>query len=79
MDLKALFDDFHNGTLDKSTLNDEIITLVPKIKDANQIQKFMPICLLNVSFFIKVLMNRLDGVVGEEVVSPIQTAFIKGR
>lgn len=77
-DLKTLFDDFRNGILDSVRLNYEIITLVPKTKDANQIQKFRPICLLNVSInvFSKVLMNKLNGVVGE-VVSPIQITFIK--
>lgn len=33
--LKALFDDFHNGTIDITRLNFGIITLVPKIKEAN--------------------------------------------
>lgn len=51
-DLKGLLDDFHGGRLDISILNYGIITLVPKTKDAKQIQKFRPICLLNVSFKI---------------------------
>lgn len=49
-DLKALFDDFPMSNLDISKVNCGIITLVPRNKDANQIQKFNPICLLNVSF-----------------------------
>lgn len=79
-DLKAIFDDFHSGSLDISRLNYGIITLISKTKDANQIQKFKPIFLLNVSFkfFTQILMNRLNGF-AREVVSPIQTAFIKGR
>lgn len=79
-DLKKLFDDFHKGGLDISRLSYGIITLVPKNKDANQIQKFGPICLLNVSFKIttKILMNRLNGVAGV-VISPIHAAFVKGR
>lgn len=79
-DLKALLDDFHAGKADISRLNYGIITLVPKTKDAKQIQKFRPICLLNVSFKIltKVLMNRLTKVVNP-IISPIQTAFVKGR
>lgn len=79
-DIKALFDGFHKGEPDISRLNYGIITLVPETKDANKILKFRPICLLKVifNFFTKVLMNRLNGVAGE-VVSPIQTAFIKGR
>jgi hypothetical protein len=79
-DLKDLIDDFAKGTLDISILNYGIITLVPKIADAKQIQKFRPICLLNVSFKIitKVLMNRLSRCVSP-VISPTQTAFVKGR
>lgn len=43
-------------------------------------QIFRPISLLNASFkiFTKVLKNRLIGVVGE-VISPVQSTFIKGR
>ena len=49
-DLKDRLDDFHKRTLDINRLNYEIITLVPKTKDAKQIEKFSPIRLLNVSF-----------------------------
>ena len=79
-DLKAMLDDFANRKIDISRLNYGIITLVPKGSDANQIQKFRRICLLNVCFKIitKVLMNRLN-LVAAEVISPIQTAFVKGR
>lgn len=49
-DLKALFDDFHEGNLDISKLNYGIITLVPNIKDANQVQSYRLIGLSNVSF-----------------------------
>src|SRR4051794_38058650 len=61
-DLKAWLDDFHKGALDLARLNFGIITLIPKVKDARQIQNFRPICLLNVSFKIitKVLINRLS-------------------
>lgn len=80
MDLKALIDDFANGTLDITRLNYGIITLVPKTADSKQIQKFRPICLLNVSFKIitKVLMNRLSKIVSP-VISATQTASVKGR
>ena len=58
-DLKAILDDLHCGKVDLARLNYRIITLVPKTKESRQIQKFRPICLLNVSFKIitKVLMN----------------------
>ena len=79
-DLKAILDVFHCGKIDLARLNYGIITLVPKSNDAKQIQKFRLICLLNVSFKIitKVLMNRLSKVVNP-IISPIQTAFVKGR
>ena len=51
-DLKAMLDDFHAGRLDLARFTYGIITLVPKCKEAKQIQKFRPICLLNVSFKI---------------------------
>ena len=78
--LENILDDFHRGVVDLARLNYGIITLVPKVKDAKQIQKFRPIFLLNVSFKIitKVLMNRLSKVVNP-IISPIQTAFVKGR
>lgn len=79
-DLKEMFYDFHKGELDIKRLKYGIITLVPKSKDANQIQKYRPICLMNVSFkiFNKILMNRLNMVAGG-IISPVQTAFVKGR
>lgn len=79
-DLKAFLDDFHEGHISISRNNYHIITLVPKTKDAKQIQKCRSIFLLNVSFkiIIKVLMNRLSKVVGP-VISPTQTSFIRGR
>ena len=66
--------------IDIIRLNYGIITLVPKTKNANGIQNFRPICLLNVYFKIitKVLMIRLN-LVAADVISPVHTAFIKGR
>ena len=57
-----------------------MITLVPKIKEANNVKQFRPICLLNVSFriFTKLLMDKL-AVLMDKLVSNNQTAFIKGR
>lgn len=74
-DLLDLVNDFHRGVLDIERLNYVIIT-----KDAAQIQKFRPICLLNVSFKIitKVLMNRLDRVMAY-IISKNQNAFLKNR
>lgn len=60
-DLAAMFKDFWEGNLDIKCLNFSVITLVPKLKEANNIKQFHGICLLNVDFkcFTKVLTNRL--------------------
>lgn len=56
-----------DGKIGIERLNYGVITLIPKSKEAKMIQKFRPICLLNVSFKIikKILL--------------LQTAFIKNR
>ena len=54
-DLMDMFEEFYESKLDLSRLNYGTITLIPKIKEANQIQQYRPICLLNVflNFFPK--------------------------
>jgi len=39
----AMFLDLHNDTLDVKRLNYGVITLVPKLKEANNIKQFWPI------------------------------------
>jgi hypothetical protein len=46
----ALFHQFRKGDLPLYKLNFGVITLLPKKEDAVQIQKYRPICLLNVCF-----------------------------
>lgn len=60
-DLMCMFQDFWEEQLDIKRLNFGVITLVPKIKEANNIKQYRPICLLNVDFkcFTKVLTKRL--------------------
>ena len=79
-ELLALMNDFFLGQLDIARLNYGVITLVPKVTDAKDVKQFRPICLLNVSFkiFTRLLMGRLDKV-ADKLISPSQTAFIKGR
>lgn len=59
--LFKLLVDFYKNALDIDRLNYGVITLVPKGSDANKIQKYKPICLLNVVIKIitKVLVNPL--------------------
>jgi hypothetical protein len=79
-DLMQMFRDLEKGELPLFSLNFEIITLIPKVLQANVIQQYRPICLLNVSYkiFTKVITNRLS-VVADKVVSPSQIAFIKDQ
>src|SRR6266542_2452001 len=79
-DLLAMFQRLHSGDLPLFSLNFGIITLIPKVQEANVIQQYRPICLLNVSFkiFTKVVTNRLNAV-ADKVISPSQTAFMCGR
>jgi hypothetical protein len=49
-DMSELFDDFVKGSLDIKRINYGIITLLPKVKEAEKIQQFRPICLLNCQF-----------------------------
>jgi hypothetical protein len=54
----------HRGHLDLARLNYGIIVLLSKIKGANKIRQYRPICLLNVIYkiIIKVLTVRLNAV-----------------
>jgi hypothetical protein len=79
-DLFLLFQDFFDNKIDISRLNYGTIILIAKGLGADKIQMYRPICLLNVlfKFFTKVMNNRAI-LVAEEVISKIQSAFIKGR
>jgi hypothetical protein len=79
-DLMQMFHELHMGTLPLFSLNFGVITLIPKAKDANRIQQYRPICLLNVSFkiFTKVATIRVNSIV-DHIISPTQTTFMRGR
>jgi hypothetical protein len=79
-DLLLMFQELHYGDLPLLSLNFGVITLIPKVQEVNVIQKYRPIFLLNVNFktFTKVVTNRLR-LVANKVVSPTQTAFLRGR
>jgi hypothetical protein len=80
VDLVALFADFYNMKLDIGRFNYGIITLLPKVKEANTIKQYRPICLLNVIYkiFTKALMLRLDKVMGR-IINKSQSGFLKDR
>jgi hypothetical protein len=75
-----MFQDLHRGGLNLSRLNYGMISLIPKLKEANNIRQFRPVCLLNVDYkwFTKVLTLRLTPYAGK-IISGTQTAFIPGR
>jgi hypothetical protein len=80
MDLLELFGFLHARQLELFRLNFGEIILLPKVNEAERIQQYRPICLLNVSFkiFTKTTTIRLN-TVADHVVQPSQTAFMQGR
>lgn len=79
-DIITLFHDFFNGDVDISRINYGVITLLPKIKEAEKIQQFRPICLLNCLYKLitKTLTIRLEGL-ADKLIHNTQSAFMKGR
>ena len=79
-DIMHLFVDFYNNELDVQRLNYGVITLLPKMSDANRIQQFRPICLLRCIYKLitKTLCLRLNPY-ASKLFSIQQNAFIKGR
>ena len=75
-----MFHDLYAGDLLLFSLNFGVITLIPKVQEANVIQQYRPICLLNTSFkiFTKVATNRLNSM-ADHVISLTQTMFMRGR
>lgn len=61
-------------------LNSAYITLIPKKEDASHVKDYRPISLVHsfAKLIKKILANRLAGRLGQ-MVSPNQSAFIKGR
>lgn len=78
--VKEMSDDLHMDELDIDTINYGVISLLPKIRDANTIKQYRPICLKNV--ILKILtkaMNFRMTEVANKVISWSQSAFIPGR
>ncbi|WVZ62771.1 LOW QUALITY PROTEIN: hypothetical protein U9M48_012475, partial [Paspalum notatum var. saurae] len=82
-EVDALHDGFmthSNSSLPLFSLNFGVITLILKIQEANQIQQYRLIYLLNVSFkiFTKAATIRINSN-ADHLVSPTQSAFMRGR
>jgi hypothetical protein len=76
----AMVHDWNNRKIDLFRLNFSLLTLIPKEADVVTIQKFRPIALTNCSlkFLSKCGTDRLTSVC-DSLISPNQTAFLKGR
>lgn len=79
-EIVLMFEDFHKHNLDTGRLNYGTIALILKSKEANKIQQYHPICLLNVLYkiFTKCLMLRLAKCM-DKIINQSQNAFSKGR
>lgn len=64
--IKEMLDDLHKGVLDSDRINYGVISLLPKIKDANIINHYRPICLQNVILKIitKAITLRISEIIG---------------
>jgi hypothetical protein len=78
--MMQMFSVLHAGQLELFRLNFGEVILLPKVKEAERIQQYRPICFLNVSFkiFMKVASIRLN-IVADDVVRPLHTAFMQGH
>jgi hypothetical protein len=75
-----MFNNFHREEFNLRRLNYGMISLIPKLKDANNIKQYRPICVLNIDYkrCTKVLTTRLT-LFTDKLISRSQTAFIHGR
>jgi hypothetical protein len=80
VDILRLCADFAQGNLSLDSINNCLITLIPKKDNPETMNDFTPISLLNYSlkFLTKLLANRLQLII-LKVVHENQYGFIKGR
>ena len=76
---RAVHSFFNSGRI-LTEVNHTFITLVPKSSNASVLSDFRPISCCNTIYKLisKILANRLQRVIGE-LISPNQSAFLKGR
>lgn len=79
-EIGKMIEDFNSNKLDLARLNYGVITLIPKVQEANNIRQYRTICVSNVIFkiFTRMMMNRMTTLV-DKIISRSQSAFIKGR
>lgn len=75
-----MFNNFHRGDFNLRRLNFGMISLIPKLKEANNIRQYRPISVLNIDYtwLTKVLTTRLTPF-ADKLINKSQTAFIPGR
>jgi hypothetical protein len=76
---KAVLNYLNSGKILKA-INHTYITLIPKVKNPEDVKEFRPISLCNVIYMIlsKVLANRLKKIL-PQIVSKSQSAFVPGK
>lgn len=75
-----LVKDFFRTSDMPASLNNTVITLIPKMKEPEKVTQFRPINLCNVSYkaITKVMTNKLKGLM-KILVGPQQSSFVPGR
>ena len=75
-----LCNQFHNGELNLESINDDFITLIPKVGSPESINDYRPITLLNCCLKVVTifLANRLKKII-LKIVHRNQYGFLKGR
>lgn len=61
-------------------MNQTVVTLIPKTKNASSMKDFRPISLCNITYkiVVKAITNRFKGVL-DSIIDPMQSAFVPGR
>lgn len=79
-EIEGMIRDFNENKLDIARLNYGVISLIPKVQEANDIKQYRPICVSNVilKIFTKMMVNRMT-MLADNIISRTQSTFIKGR
>ena len=79
-DIMAVCQEFHEHCQFERSLNATFVSLIPKKHGADELKDFRPISLVGGMYKIiaKLLANRLKVVLGK-IISPSQSAFVKGK
>jgi len=79
-EVRILFDQFHANEVLPRRMLAYFVTLIPKVSSPLELKDFRPISLLGClhKLLAKVLARRLAGVMNS-IISPSQSAFLKGR